>query len=319
MKIIQPSFSIIDQDFGIDGIFRQIELAGRTCYRSEDRITETSAKVFVERMIASGHTAMLEHGTVYLAMPMVSLSKEEVWERYVNNKYSKCCVVLKDTNLAELMNKSTEDESDFVYVTTNYRVLVENGWLDDLRYSCNPTQFHKRRITVLFHTQVAISREFNRHRVNSIAESSTRYCNYSKDKFGNEITVNLPSWIEPAAITPDAMDKAVMQNKLLELANTWGNAKVKFPKEFTALDYWLLANTMAEYCYMGLIQQGWTAQQARTILPLDTNTDLVHTAFVEDWQHFFDLRALGTTGKPHPDASCLAIPLYNEFKKRDLL
>lgn len=319
MKIIQPSFSIIDQDFGIDGIFRQIELAGRTCYRSEDRITETSAKVFVERMIASGHTAMLEHGTVYLAMPMVSLSKEEVWERYVNNKYSKCCVVPKDTNLAELMNKSTEDESDFVYVTTNYRVLVENGWLDDLRYSCNPTQFHKRRITVLFHTQVAISREFNRHRVNSIAESSTRYCNYSKDKFGNEITVNLPSWIEPAAITPDAMDKAVMQNKLLELANTWGNAEVKFPKEFTALDYWLLANTMAEYCYMGLIQQGWTAQQARTILPLDTNTDLVHTAFAEDWQHFFDLRALGTTGKPHPDASCLAIPLYNEFKKRGLL
>lgn len=309
MKIIQPSFSIIDQDFGIDGIFRQIELAGRTCYRSEDRITETSAKVFVERMIASGHTAMLEHGTVYLAMPMETILPIEAngWGKYVKNPYSKgykVCEVGGERRVA---------------VTTNYRVLVENGWLDDLRYICNPTVYHARRITVLFHTQVAISREFNRHRVNSIAESSTRYCNYSKDKFGNEITVNLPSWIEPAAITPEAMDKAVMQNKLLELANTWGNAEVKFPKEFTALDYWLLANTMAEYCYMGLIQQGWTAQQARTILPLDTNTDLVHTAFVEDWQHFFDLRALETTGKPHPDASCLAIPLYNEFKKRGLL
>lgn len=309
MKIIQPSFSIIDQDFGIDGIFRQIELAGRTCYRSEDRITETSAKVFVERMIASGHTAMLEHGTVYLAMPMETILPIEAngWGKYVKNPYSKgykVCEVGGERRVA---------------VTTNYRVLVENGWLDDLRYICNPTVYHARRITVLFHTQVAISREFNRHRVNSIAESSTRYCNYSKDKFGNEITVNLPSWIEPAAITPEAMDKAVMQNKLLELANTWGNAEVKFPKEFTALNYWLLANTMAEYCYMGLIQQGWTAQQARTILPLDTNTDLVHTAFVEDWQHFFDLRALETTGKPHPDASCLAIPLYNEFKKRGLL
>lgn len=309
MKIIQPSFSIIDQDFGIDGIFRQIELAGRTCYRSEDRITETSAKVFVERMIASGHTAMLEHGTVYLAMPMETILSIEAngWGKYVKNPYSKgykVCEVGGERRVA---------------VTTNYRVLVENRWLDDLRYICAPTIYHAKRITVLFHTQVAISREFNRHRVNSIAESSTRYCNYSKDKFGNEITVNLPSWIEPAAITPEAMDKAVMQNKLLELANTWGNAQVKFPKEFTALDYWLLANTMAEYCYMGLIQQGWTAQQARTILPLDTNTDLVHTAFVEDWQHFFDLRALGTTGKPHPDASCLAIPLYNEFKKRGLL
>ena len=309
MKIIQPSFSIIDQDFGIDGIFRQIELAGRTCYRSEDRITETSAKVFVERMIASGHTAMLEHGTLYLSMPMETILPIEAngWGKYVKNPYSKGYKVCE------------VDGERRVAVTTNYRVLVENGWLDDLRYICNPTIYHARRITVLFHTQVAISREFNRHRVNSIAESSTRYCNYSKDKFGNEITLSLLSWIEPAAITPDAMDKAVMQNKLLELANTWGNAEVKFPKEFTALDYWLLANTMAEYCYMGLIQQGWTAQQARTILPLDINTDLVHTAFVEDWQHFFDLRALGTTGKPHPDASCLAIPLYNEFKKRGLL
>lgn len=309
MKIIQPSFSIIDQDFGIDGIFRQIELAGRTCYRSEDKMTETSAKVFVERMIASGHTAMLEHGTVYLAMPMETILPIEAngWGKYVKNPYSKGYKVCE------------VDGERRVAVTTNYRVLVEHGWLDDLRYICNPTIYHARRVTVLFHTQIAISREFNRHRVNSIAESSTRYCNYSKDKFGNEITLNLPSWIEPAAVTSDAMDKAVMQNKLLELANTWGNAEVKFPKEFTALDYWLLANTMAEYCYMGLIQQGWTAQQARTILPLDTNTDLVHTAFVEDWRHFFDLRALGTTGKPHPDASCLAIPLYNEFKKRGLL
>jgi len=319
MKIVQPSFSIIEQAPGIDGIFKQIELAGRICYKSEDRITETSAKSFVERMIASGHTAMLEHGTVYLTMPLVSLSKEEVWERYVNNKYSKCCVVPKEDNFADLLEKSSIDESDFVYVTTNYRVLVENGWLDDLRYSCNPTKFHKRRATVLFRTQIAISREFNRHRVNSIAESSTRYCNYSKDKFDNEVTINLPSWIAPSEVTSEVMDNAVMQVKLLELANAWGNAKIKYPKEFTALDYWLLANTIAEYCYMGLVQQGWTAQQARTILPLDTNTDLVHTAFVEDWQHFFDLRATGTTGKPHPDASCLAIPLYQEFQKRQLL
>lgn len=309
MKIIQPSFSIIDQDFGIDGIFRQIELAGRTCYRSEDRITGTSAKVFVERMIASGHTAMLEHGTVYLGMPMETMFPTETngWDKYMKNPYSKGGVVC-----------SVNGEKR-IAVTTNYRVLVENKWLDDLQFICNPTIYHARRVTVLFHTQVAISREFNRHRVNSMAESSTRYCNYSKDKFGNEITVNLPSWIEPATITPDAINKADVQSKLLELAEIWGNAEVKFPKDFTALDYWLLANTLAEYCYMGLIQQGWTAQQARTILPLNTNTDLVHTAFVEDWRHFFDLRAFGTTGKPHPDANCLAIPLYNEFLKRGLL
>ena len=142
MKIIQPSFSIIDQDFGIDGIFRQIELAGRTCYRSEDRITETSAKVFVERMIASGHTAMLEHGTVYLAMPMETILPIEAngWGKYVKNPYSKgykVCEVGGERRVA---------------VTTNYRVLVENRWLDDLRYICAPTIYHARRITVLFHT-----------------------------------------------------------------------------------------------------------------------------------------------------------------------
>ena len=70
---------------------------------------------------------------------------------------------------------------------------------------------------------------------------------------------------------------------------------------------------------MGLVNSGWQAQQARTILPLDTNTDLVHTAFVSDWKHFFDLRATGTTGKPHPDASCLAIPLYEEFKNQNII
>ncbi len=306
MKIIQPSFTIIEQEPGIDGIYKQIELAGRTCYKSEDKITETSAKGFVDRMIASKHTAMIEHGTVYLAMPMESMFpiSANCWGKYAHNPYSKGCVKMDNNKVA---------------ITTNLRVLVENNWLDDLQYLCEPTQYHNKRVTVLFHTQVAISREFNRHRVNSMAESSTRYCNYSKEKFGNEITINLPSWIDGNNITPDKMDNAAIQSRLMALTATWGDAKMKFPKEFSALDYWLLGNAMAEFCYMGLIQSGWTAQQARTILPLDTNTDLVHTAFVEDWKHFFDLRATGTTGKPHPDASCLAIPLYQEFQKRQLL
>lgn len=309
MKIIRPSFSIIDQTPGIDGIFKQIELAGRTCYHSEDKITDASAKAFAERLIASKHTAMLEHGTVYLDLPMETAYPVHTnnWWKYTDNPYSQ-------GGITHFVN-----DKEYIAITTNYRVMVENGWLDDLQYICAPTIHHPKRVTVLFHTQIAVSREFNRHRVNSMAESSTRYCNYSKDKFGNEITINLPSWIEPSTITPDAINKADMRSKLLELANAWGNARVKFLKDFTALDYWLLANTMAEYCYMGLIQQGWTAQQARTILPLNTNTDLVHTAFVEDWKHFFDLRALGVTGKAHPDASCLAIPLYNEFQKRNLL
>lgn len=318
MKLIQPSFSILEQESGIDGIYKQIELAGRTCYKSENKITDTSAKAFVDRLIASGHLAMLEHGTVYLTMVSWDQAK-----KYCENKYSTVCGcfdgnkrVIKNT--CNMPQNLLREAAPF-YVTTNMRVLIENGWMNDIWYLSDPTPLHSLRVTVLFHTQIAISREFNRHRANSMAESSTRYCNYSKDKFGNEITFNLPSWMNPESITPESINNAAIQYKLMMLANKWGNAHLQFPEEFTALDFWLLHHLISEYCYMGLIHSGWTAQQARTVLPLDTHTDLVHTAFVEDWKHFFDLRAFGTTGKPHPDASCLAIPLYNEFKKRSLL
>lgn len=275
MNIIRPSFQILEQGPGIDGMHKHIEIAGRTCYKSEDKITEGSAKKFVERMINSGHGAMLEHGTVYLS----AVTSEYVDSqgdlsyynplsfRYSNNSFSK---IVED----EINGK------DVMYVTTNLRVLVENGWLDDLKYICEPTEFHEKRISVLFHTQIAISREYNRHRVNSIAESSTRYCNYSKDKFGSEITINLPTWIDQNELERKDMSFYGLLVKYQELADHWNCRKTIFPKHFEALDYWLMANLTAEYCYMGLIECGWQAQQARTILPLDTNTDLVHTIYI---------------------------------------
>ena len=92
-------------------------------------------------------------------------------------------------------------------------------------------------------------------------------------------------------------------------------------EEGSADDYenWLFGNLAAERAYMNLIASGRKPQEARVILPLDTNTELVHTAFVSDWKHFFDLRALGTTGAPHPDAKVLARPLYDEFCRLGLI
>ena len=90
--------------------------------------------------------------------------------------------------------------------------------------------------------------------------------------------------------------------------------------EFSDIDYWLFANMAGEYSYMGLTQKcGWLAQDARDILPIDTKTILVHSAFIDDWKHFFALRAIGTTGAPHPQAKELALPLMEEFKKRNLI
>lgn len=298
MKNNLPQFEIWNQEPGMDGIYRQVERAGRVCYKSEDHCTAESARPFVERMIKSQHTAMLEHATVYLlyrdgetaSAEQGGDAAGETWQRYERNKFSKVTTV-----------------DGCHYVTTNLRVLAENQWLADLDHLTEPLAHHERRVTVHFTTQIATTREFNRHRANSMAEQSTRYCNYSKDKFGNEISINIPEWVRALSVEEPA------QIDFLELA--------KKVTEGQADDYenWLFANLAAERAYMNLIAAGRKPQEARAILPLDTNTELIHTAFVSDWKHFFDLRAQGTTGAPHPDAKVLALPLYDEFCRLGLI
>lgn len=170
MELIKPNFNIIEQGPGIEGIYKIIEQAGRTCYRSTDKITEDSAKPFVDRMINSGHGAMLEHGTVYLKLTGVFLDPTDydvrygnyVVSHYIDNKYSK--VVIKHDK---------EWKSD-VYITTNYRVIIQNGWLNDLKFLCEPTEYHEKRVTVRFICDRGVSHEFVRHRTMSFAQESTR-------------------------------------------------------------------------------------------------------------------------------------------------
>ncbi len=288
MKILQPNFEIWAQPDGLDAVYRQIERAGRVCYKSEQNTTETSARPFVERMIASEHFAMLEHGTVYLHS-----TDETFIDRYERNRFS------------HVNRKGNE-----AFITTNMRVLAENKWLDDIEFISPYTHDFERRITVHFTTQVGVTREYNRHRANSMAEQSTRYCNYSKDKFGGEISINMPTWIaaeEDVNKVEDASRNTLITLCQQIISNT--------DKDWTAIDNWLFANLAAEAAYMNMIAMGHKPQEARVVLPLDINTELVHTGFVSDWKHFFDLRAIGTTGAPHPDAKVLALPLMEEFKK----
>ncbi len=278
MKLIKPSFEIWEQPAGLEGVYKQIEKVGRVCYKSEDKITEDSAKPFVDRMIKSGHGAMLEHGTVYLAMPMETILPIEAngWGKYTKNPYSKGFKVCE------------VDGQKRAAVTTNLRVLVENGWLDDLQYICEPTEYHERRVTVHFVCDRGVSHEFVRHRVMSFAQESTRYCNYSKDKFGGEITFVLPNWMTSPIW--DENDKA-------------GHIFLQTMK-------------ISEDIYLELLSEGWIPQQARAVLPNSLKTELVVTGFTSDWNHFFDLRARGTTGAPHPQAKELAEPLMKEFIAR---
>lgn len=291
MKLIKPSFEIWEQPSGLEGVYKQIERAGRICYKSEDKITEDSAKSFVDRMIKSGHGAMSEHGAVYLKVFNV-IENSELIDKYKSNKYS---VVKEGTEVYNC-------HGDILYgsckcITTNYRVLVENGWLDDLKYICKPTEFHEKRITVHFVCDRGVSHEFVRHRVMSFAQESTRYCNYSKDKFGNELTFIQPCWLDDERLKLYGPYHTVIRDKSLE-------------------SIFIASLNSAEKDYIDLIDLGWKPQEARAVLPNSLKTELVVTGFVSDWNHFFDLRARGTTGAPHPQAKELAEPLMKEFIAR---
>lgn len=303
MKLIKPSYEILEQGHSLNDMYKQIEKVGRTCYKSEDKITNESAKPFVDRMISSKHYAMLEHGTIYLDCP------QHVFTKYIDNPYSKCEYTKSHIEMDEEYCSSLyyTDKQEYFFVTTNMRVLVENSWLDDLQYLCEPTEFHERRICVKFTCDRGVSHEFVRHRVFSFAQESTRYCNYSKDKFENEITYILPPWMDDLQV--GVHDSKVIVDETISYDwDTIGMDEQEIQEVF-----FMQSLALSEVNYMDLLKHGWKAQEARNILPNALKTELVMTGFESDWKHFFDLRAYGVTGKPHPQASELAIPLLNEF------
>ena len=289
MKLIKPSFSILPQSDGLEGIYRQIEMAGRTCYKSEDKITETSAKEFVDRMIKSGHGAMLEHGTVYLTIP----NDNDLCLLLKMNPYTKCNPV-----------------EGTCYITTNLRVLVEHKamWLID-KYLCEPTEYHERRYTVKFICDRGVSHEFVRHRVFSFAQESTRYCNYSKDKFGNELTFIIPCWLDIPEGGYECFEDSCEIEDFKAYALDSDN-RCFYGDDSKDLCLFLRQIDNSEYHYLKLLDKGWKPQQARAILPNSLKTELVMTGFVSDWKHFFELRCAGAA---HPQARELAIPLREEF------
>ena len=270
MKLIKPKFEILEQQPGIDGIYKMIELAGRTCYRSEDKITEDSAKGFVERMIKSDHGAMLEHGTVYLDIPQKANNCYTLISNYNNNKYS----VLNHSNV----NHSQEH----YYVTTNLRVLVENNWIDDLQYVCEPTEYHEKRICVRYTSNIHFYKDCTRHRVFSWAIESTRLCNYIKSRFESSVSFATPIWLKD-------------------------EEQEEFEEDLKTI----------ESIYFKWINKGWQPQQAAYFLIQGTKAEVIMTGFVSDYKHFFDLRSeIAKTGKPHPTVVELVEPLRQEFIKR---
>lgn len=261
MKIIKQSVEIIPQLAGYEGMLKHIDLCGRVCYKSEDKISDNSAKDFVEMLKARGHLSVLEHGTVYLRTHSLDVRSTPFAKVF---DYAR---VLKET-------------SGYT-IATNYRLAYESGLLPNIDDSIVDAPI--KRVTARFVLPIAISREFIRHRAFSFSEQSTRYCNYSKDKFGNELTFIEPYWLD-----------SCVDDRL----------------EF------LQSCEMSEKMYLRMIKRGMTPQFARDVLPLATKTELIMTGFVEDWKHFFELRCAENA---HPQARALAMNLKELFKINKLL
>lgn len=297
MKLIESSVQIIEEK----DPYKMIELAGRTCYKSEDKITENSAKEFVDRMIKLGHGAMLEHGTIYLTID----GEDPNLSKIQSNPHTKVNLVPY-----EVLTEGNYTISYKAYITTNLRsILVENNLKELLCYQVEPTEHHEKRITAKFICDRGVSHEFVRHRVFSFAQESTRYCDYSKDKFGNDITYIIPSWLD------------LPEGKYSNWDNDWcdvSELKLLYPEVDNLSDpanCFLQSIKNAEYYYFMLINRGWKPQQARQVLPNATKTELVMTGFESDWEHFFELRC---SGAAHPDAKKLADELKSLMNVKNI-
>lgn len=197
MKVIEPRVEVLEQ---IDGeeILKKLELIGRVCYKSEDRITVDSSRIFVANILDSGHESVIEHEKI------------------------------------------------------SVRLICDRG----------------------------ISHEIVRHRIASYSQESTRYCNYSKDKFGNELTV----------IKPIFWDEGSREYQL------WYDTVKKI-----------------EETYNQMISMGIKPQEARSILPNSLKTEIVITMNLREWRHFFKLR---TASKAHPQMREVAIMILEKFKRQ---
>lgn len=282
MELTENYAKEISFGWGFTNMLKQIEYCGRICYRSENNkeITRSTALDFVNRMIASKHLSVLEHGSVYLAIPFGwkervkyffknMLFKETIYSKYKHNKYSQ-----------------TKVYNNWFLVTTNYRVIIENKWVEDIQYFPSEGQPQAefpflKRYTYEFQSDIQVSKEATRHRPLSPSVESTRYCNYNSDKFGKSVKFSKPVWL---------------------YVETENNRK-EFEEDCKTI----------ENIYMKWQDKGWTQQQAAYFLPQGTASKFALTGSEEAWTHFVDCRFKGVTGKPHPSMLEVAVHLANRF------
>ena len=306
IKVVEPSVELWRQEgYDLNAIWKHIARCARVCYQSVPKNENEDAYEFLKRTIFKGkdvlnehltredilsmHLSCCEHATVHLKYPRIlTRGCIQFATRLRNNKYTRWV------------------ESDgYIYVTTNMRVILETS-VEELEFiDTTYSSTYYPRHTICFITDIGASRELNRHRVNSIVEESTRYCAYDKGKFGNGITVAKLPWIpeiDPNDEGHDYREGFFNDNEIFD-NNT---IEEQYTENWNAIDWFFYGLQICDLVYRKTRELGWTAQQAREILPLNTKTQVVHTAFDDDWNHYIDLRSNGVSGAPHPMAKVLA-------------
>ena len=266
MKLIKQSFEILEQkDFSLIGIKKFIEKCGRVCYKSEDKITDDSYEKFVNMLEKRDHARPLEFGTVHLRIDSGML-----FEKFLQH--------LVDCKLYNPTWIKYKELPEYTYITTNYRhylqIIKKCPYVAEY-FTEQDNCYYPSRYTVHMVLSRGIMDEFRTHVGLSHLAESTRYCNYSKDKFGNEITFIKPCW------------------------DIKGSNYIDFLND-------------AEYDYFRLLKYGWTPQQARSVLPLGIKSELISCGFEDAWSNFFYRRCANDA---HPMAREIAIPLQEKFKK----
>jgi thymidylate synthase (FAD) len=283
MKLIKQSFEILEQkDFSLIGIKKFIERCGRVCYKSEDRITDDSYEKFVNMLVKRDHARPLEFGTVHLKISSGMLFEEFLQDLVDCKLYNPAWIKYKEL-------------PEYTYITTNYRhylqIIKKCPYIAEY-FTEQDNCYYPSRYTVHMVLSRGIMDEFRTHVGLSHLAESTRYCNYSKDKFDNQVTFVIPNWC----------------NSLKE------GSEQNYPPFEINEDEIIFMDALqnAQNSYLSLLKLGWTPQQAREVLPLSVKSELISCGFKDAWENFFYRRCANDA---HPMAREIAIPLQKRFKE----
>ncbi len=298
MKLINQSFKIENQTvFSAIGIKKTIERCARICYKSESKITDDSYEKFVNILKIKKHSRALEFATIHLKMSLIEFYRIQT-------------LLIDKGKWNDIWIKYNYDlKSNKVYISTNYRYYFELlKYVNlDKYFTEEDNDYYPKRYIVHFIINRAIMDEFRTHVGLSHLAESTRYCNYNKDKFDNELTFIINN--KMTLYYDNIETKDVGNNEIYINGEEvpYYDDKDEITKKF------LYSFLKAEEDYLDLINKGCKAQEARDILPLDIKSELISCGFADAWDNFFYRRCAKDA---HPMAREIALKLQDEFIRK---